>query len=35
MPELVHDLEKPLGPGTGDLQLRFGLHSGAVTASIL
>jgi class 3 adenylate cyclase len=33
--ELVRDLEKTLGPGTGDLRLRFGLHSGAVTAGVL
>jgi class 3 adenylate cyclase len=35
MMELVRDLEKSLGPGTGDLKLRFGLHSGAVTAGVL
>jgi class 3 adenylate cyclase len=35
MAELVRDLEKSLGPGTGDLKLRFGLHSGAVTAGVL
>jgi hypothetical protein len=33
--ELVRDLEKTLGPGTGELRLRFGLHSGAVTAGVL
>jgi class 3 adenylate cyclase len=32
---LVHDLETNLGPGTSDLRLRFGLHSGAVTAGVL
>jgi class 3 adenylate cyclase len=32
---LVRDLETNLGPGTGDLRLRFGLHSGAVTAGVL
>ena len=28
-------LETELGPGTGDLSMRFGLHSGAVTAGVL
>jgi class 3 adenylate cyclase len=32
---LTRQLEKTLGPGTGDLQLRFGLHSGPVTAGVL
>jgi class 3 adenylate cyclase len=29
------ELESKLGPGTGDLGLRIGLHSGAVTAGVL
>lgn len=28
-------LERILGPGTGDLRMRFGLHSGPVTAGVL
>jgi len=32
---LVRDLEKRLGPDTGDLTMRFGLHSGPVTAGVL
>jgi class 3 adenylate cyclase len=35
MTGLVRDLEQSLGPGTRDLTLRFGLHSGAVTAGVL
>ena len=32
---LVVKLEVPLGPGTADLSMRFGLHSGPVTAGVL
>lgn len=32
MDEVCCRLEKTLGPDTGELQLRFGLHSGPVTA---
>ena len=32
---LVKKLEVNLGPDTGDLGLRIGLHSGAVTAGVL
>jgi class 3 adenylate cyclase len=35
MMEIVQNLEKTLGPGTADLKLRFGLHSGPVTAGVL
>jgi class 3 adenylate cyclase len=35
MLELIHKLEVTLGPGTGDLEMRFGLHSGPVTAGVL
>jgi class 3 adenylate cyclase len=35
MLELVGKLEVTLGPGTGDLAMRFGLHSGPVTAGVL
>jgi class 3 adenylate cyclase len=35
MLELVRKLEVTLGPGTGDLEMRFGLHSGPVTAGVL
>eukprot|EP00339_Tiarina_fusa_P009787 CAMPEP_0117081096 /NCGR_PEP_ID=MMETSP0472-20121206/57184_1 /TAXON_ID=693140 ORGANISM="Tiarina fusus, Strain LIS" /NCGR_SAMPLE_ID=MMETSP0472 /ASSEMBLY_ACC=CAM_ASM_000603 /LENGTH=451 /DNA_ID=CAMNT_0004808939 /DNA_START=187 /DNA_END=1538 /DNA_ORIENTATION=- len=35
MVSLVRELETTLGPGTGDLRLRFGMHSGAVTAGVL
>jgi class 3 adenylate cyclase len=35
MNELVRKLEVTLGPGTGDLTMRFGLHSGPVTAGVL
>jgi class 3 adenylate cyclase len=35
MSELTRDLEKTLGPDTRDLKLRFGLHSGPVTAGVL
>jgi class 3 adenylate cyclase len=32
---LVKQLEVTLGPDTGDLSMRFGLHSGPVTAGVL
>ena len=32
---LIKQLEGSLGPGTSDLSLRIGLHSGAVTAGVL
>ena len=35
LPMIVHRLEKFLGPGTRDIQMRFGLHSGPVTAGVL
>jgi len=35
MKELILELEAILGPGTSDLALRVGLHSGAVTAGVL
>jgi class 3 adenylate cyclase len=35
MKELVRELDAILGPGTSDLALRVGLHSGAVTAGVL
>lgn len=35
MDQLVHKLEAKLGPDTGDLSMRFGLHSGPVTAGVL
>jgi class 3 adenylate cyclase len=35
MKELIRELEAVLGPGTSDLALRTGLHSGAVTAGVL
>lgn len=35
MKELLKELEAVLGPGTSDLALRVGLHSGAVTAGVL
>ncbi|KAL7581160.1 hypothetical protein ACA910_005950 [Epithemia clementina (nom. ined.)] len=35
MDHLVHKLEAKLGPDTGDLSMRFGLHSGPVTAGVL
>lgn len=35
MGELVHQLEITLGPDTGDLCMRFGLHSGPVTGGVL
>jgi len=33
--EVTKELESTLGPDTGDLSMRFGLHSGAVTAGVL
>jgi hypothetical protein len=33
--ELTAFLESALGPGTGDLAMRFGIHSGPVTAGVL
>ena len=35
MSELTQQLEVPLGPGTTDLAMRFGLHVGPVTAGVL
>jgi len=35
MGQLTKDLEISLGPGTSDLALRIGLHSGPVTAGVL
>jgi class 3 adenylate cyclase len=35
MKELVRELEATLGPGTSDLCMRVGLHSGPVTAGVL
>ena len=32
---LVRHMEVTLGPDTGDLSMRFGLHSGPVTAGVL
>lgn len=32
---LVRKLEEILGPDTGELTMRFGLHSGPVTAGVL
>jgi class 3 adenylate cyclase len=32
---IARDLESKLGPDTGDLCMRFGLHSGPVTAGVL
>ena len=32
---VTRELEITLGPGTGDLSMRFGLHSGPVTAGVL
>ncbi len=33
--EVVKELEVSLGPDTGELSMRFGLHSGSVTAGVL
>ena len=35
MTEIVCRLEETLGPGTQELRMRFGLHSGPVTAGVL
>ena len=35
MNELAKQMEVSLGPDTGELEMRFGLHSGPVTAGIL
>ena len=35
MNELMPQLESRLGPDTADLSMRFGLHSGPVTAGVL
>ncbi|CAB9518478.1 Receptor-type guanylate cyclase gcy [Seminavis robusta] len=35
MNSITNDLETELGPGTGNLKIRVGIHSGAVTAGIL
>lgn len=35
MQSLVQELELELGPGTADLKMRVGLHSGPVTAGVL
>jgi class 3 adenylate cyclase len=35
MNKIVRELEVSLGPDTGDLTMRFGLHSGPVTAGVL
>jgi class 3 adenylate cyclase len=35
MNQLTKRLEITLGPDTGDLQLRIGMHSGPVTAGVL
>lgn len=34
MNHVVKSLETELGPGTGDLTMRFGIHSGPVTAGV-
>jgi len=35
VPEVLRSLEMSLGPDTGDLAMRFGIHSGPVTAGVL
>jgi class 3 adenylate cyclase len=35
MRKLTREMETSLGPDTGDLSLRIGLHSGPVTAGVL
>jgi class 3 adenylate cyclase len=35
MVQLVRKLEVTLGPGTNELTMRFGVHSGPVTAGVL
>lgn len=32
---MFHELSDSLGPDTGDLRIRFGLHSGSVTGGVL
>ena len=32
---VVQELTEELGPGTDDLAMRFGIHSGPVTAGVL
>jgi class 3 adenylate cyclase len=32
---MLHELGDSLGPDTGDLRIRFGLHSGSVTGGVL
>ena len=33
--QVVSALDRTLGPGTADLTMRFGIHSGPVTAGVL
>ena len=33
--EVCKEMERSLGPDTGELEMRFGLHSGPVTAGVL
>ena len=35
MTRVAHELEPILGPDTGDLQIRVGVHAGQVTAGVL
>jgi class 3 adenylate cyclase len=35
MSRVTHDLEKYLGPSTGELKARCGIHTGPVTAGVL
>jgi hypothetical protein len=35
MQSVTKDLEETLGPDTGDLSIRIGIHSGSVTAGVL
>jgi len=35
MEQITRDLESTLGPDTGELIMRFGIHSGPVTAGVL
>lgn len=35
VPLIVNQLERSLGPDTGDLGIRLGIHSGAVTSGVL
>jgi len=35
MNQVTRDLESLLGPDTGELSLRIGIHSGPVTAGVL